>query len=114
MGSKPQLSDSMFKDAAKQKRSRPKKLSADKRILYEIEQLLKLDKHGLKLEHVNKSGRSVINNRDVYRIYKGVCKELGVEPTIVYTGQKVKNRQRIKELCQETENRDLQDFEASI
>jgi len=72
-------------------RDNVKNLSAKGRILFEMEDLLDLEDQDLMLDYINyKTEHSRrVPNRDLYKIYKGVCELLGVKPRIVYTGNNV-------------------------
>lgn len=95
-------------------RENPEDLSSKKRLLYEIEQILAMPDKGLKLETLSKtSGRVTISNRALYKIFKALCQEKQVEPSLVYTGNSYIEKTEAEKLVRETE-KTFEDLELTI
>jgi len=95
-------------------RENPEKLSSKKRILYEIESLLNMQSKGLELEDLNgTSGRTIVSNRTLYKIYKALLQDKNVRPSMVYTGQSVLEFSEAENLMEKTD-KDLDDLEVTI
>lgn len=95
-------------------RENPEKLSSKKRILYEIEKLLQMQEKDLELEDLNgTSGRTIVSNRTLYKIYKAILQDKNVRPSMVYTGQSVLEFDEAKNLMENTD-KDLKDLEVTI
>jgi len=93
----------------------PEVLPPRKRLLFEIEQLLEVDDKKLELETVRKkhTDRARIPNRDIYRIYKALLNYMQVQPTVVYTGGSIMDREEVAELMEE-HDKSLSDLEPSL
>lgn len=95
-------------------RENPEKLSSKKRILYEIEKLLSMQEKDLGLEDLNgTSGRTIVSNRTLYKIYKALLQEKNVRPSMIYTGQSVLESDEVQNLVDNTE-KTLDDLEVTI
>jgi len=95
-------------------RENPENLSSKKRLLYEIEQLLQMPSKDLELEALNQtSGRVTISNRALYKIFKALCQEKQVEPSLVYTGNSYIEKTEAEKLVRETE-KTFEDLELTI
>ena len=91
------------------------KMDVRDRILFEMERLLKIEDEELKIETIRKNkietGRPRMPNRDLYRMYKAISRSLGVEQTIIYTGNSIlEDWEGKKDLEEET----IADLEASL
>lgn len=86
-------------------RKNPESLDSKNRILYEIEKLLEIEKEKLKIQHLNKRSRTErrINNKDLYRIYKVIVREMDVKQRIVYNGNHMVDPELLEEADKDVE-----------
>lgn len=87
-----------------------------KRILYEIEKVLEIEEKNMRLESVRKkqqNNRTILPNRDLYRIYKAVLNLRNVRPQIVYTGGSIMDMNKAERLIAESE-KSISDLEPSL
>lgn len=70
-------------------RSKPEEMSSKKRMLYELETILDMSEKDMEMNIVDckRDHQRRTPNRDLYKLYKAACQELGVKPRIVYTGK---------------------------
>lgn len=69
---------------------------------------------GLQLESLNGSiGRTVVSNRELYKIYKALLSELEVQPTLVYTGNTILPAEKARVIAEE-KGKNIQDLELSL
>jgi hypothetical protein len=95
-------------------RETPEKLSSKKRLLYEIEQILSMQEKDLGLEALNKtSGRVIVSNRTLYKIYKALLQEQNLQPSMVYTGNSILEKDTAEEII-EKNDKDWSDLELTI
>lgn len=114
MTSRPTITETLQNGESHALRESPENLSSRKRILYEIENLLSMEKRGLELEALNKtSGRANVTNRALYKIYKALQKELQVQPAFVYTGNNVIPVERARVMAEE-HGKNLEDLELTL
>lgn len=121
MTTKPTLSQTLNSEYTSSQfynpKKHPEKLPNRKRLLYEIEKILEIEKEELKIESVRKkntkSGRTTIPNRDIYRIYKAILNMRNVRPQIVYTGGSIMDISEAQELLCET-GKDLSELEPTL
>lgn len=113
----PALVDSFNSNHLQNLDSKVESMDARKRILYEMEQLLKLEEQDLEIETVRKkncgSGRPRIPNRDLYRLYKGLLEALNVRPQMIYTGNSVMEFDEAERLIEDA-GKSISDLEPTI
>lgn len=114
MTSRPTITETLQNGEAHALRESPENLSSRKRILYEIENLLSMEEHGLELEALNKtSGRVSVTNRALYKMYKALQKELQVQPAFVYTGNNVIPVERARVMAEE-HGKNIEELELTL
>jgi len=114
MTSRPTITETLQNGESHALRESPENLSSRKRILYEIENLLSMEEHGLELEALNKtSGRVSVTNRALYKIYKALQKELQVQPAFVYTGNNVIPVEQARVMARE-HGKNLEELELTL
>lgn len=93
---------------------KPEQMSSKKRILYELENVLDLKDKELELEALNKTtGRITVSTRCLYKIYKGILEEKDLQPSCVYTGCSIMEKETVDKLT-EAKNKELEDYEVTI
>lgn len=112
--SRPSLSESMSTEKFYNPRKSPENLNNRKRMMYEIEKLLMKDLE-FQLDYIDTrhSRTRNIGNKDIYKIYKALCKRLNVKPAFVYTKNDLINLEEAKQLVSD-HDKTLEDLEPTL